>query len=184
MKNLCGEYVQLPTLQVMEIVMSQIKPPRVNVFYPAKHKSYSWSEYETDFPNQKVVLKFEEADNYRGLAESLCNFLHELKDDLNAIIYGEEKYKNDPPVYDRKKGIIHEGYRKISRSQRDELKKFIFDRVDDLWDETHSFANNMDFHINEFDELTPYAKSRGVMHKDYEAKTNIEKLKSKEGTND
>jgi|TARA_R100001129_G_scaffold183876_2_gene167321 hypothetical protein len=183
MKNLCGEYVQLPTLQVMEIVMAQIRPPRQNIFNKKDRKYHSWSEYETDYPNQKVVLKFEEADHYRGLAENLCNFLGELKDDLNAIIYGEEKYQNDPPVYDRKKGIIHEGYKKINRSQRDELKRFIFERVDDLWGDSHSFANNMDYHINQFDELTPYEKSRGVMHKDYEPNSNIEKLKS-EGTND
>ena len=66
---------------------------------------------------------------------------------------------------------------------RDELKRFIFERVDDLWGDSHSFANNMDYHINQFDELTPYEKSRGVMHKDYEPNSNIEKLKS-EGTND
>ena len=55
--------------------------------------------------------------------------------------------------------------------------------MDDLWGDSHSFANNMDYHINQFDELTPYEKSRGVMHKDYEPNSNIEKLKS-EGTND
>ena len=176
MKNLCGEYVQLPTLQVMEIVMAQIKPPRCNIFSKGKDKHDTWTEYPTRHPNQKVVLKFEAAENYRGLGENLCNFLNELKDDLNTIIYGEERYKNSPPVWDRKSGkIIHEGYRKVSKTERDCLKNFIINRAETLYEDAHDLANDMDYHINQFNELTPFQKGHSVLHDDYEASDNIEK---------
>jgi hypothetical protein len=142
----------------------------------------SYAEYKTDHPNKQVLLKYEQAKEYRGLGVEVSNFLNQLKDNLNALMFGENRVEYDPPRAEKNKhtgqySYIYEGTKKMTKSDIADLRNNMIKRSETLWEDLSSMTRDIDYHVSTLD---------GYVHPDEEKKRgadNIVKLKS-EGTND
>ncbi len=153
--------------------MKLTRPPKLAPVF-LKNKRDSWESYKTDHPNKQVLLKYEVASHYRGLGKDVCNFLNRLKDDLNALMYGEERFEYYPPKRVKnhlgETDIQYEDTRKMTKSEIADLRNSVISQSENLWEEVSGMTQDLDYHV---ESLDGYEK----------AADNIVKMKS-EGTND